>query len=82
MNSEIIEMLGFSMDKRPDWVADDEIYIDAPGGFESVSSQRKYPDKKPGMLLREIQNKIDELNEMINQPSEKNEALTNKNPTK
>lgn len=65
MNSEIIEMLKFAMEKRPIWLDDDEIFIDAPGGLGSESSSKKYPDKKPGLLLREIQTKIDELTEIM-----------------
>lgn len=81
MNSEIIEMIKFAMDKRPSWVADDEIFIDAPGGFAGESSSKKYPDKKPGMLLREIQNKIDELTEIMKTsetPEEVQEKLSKK----
>lgn len=63
MNSEIIEMLKFAMEKRPEWVDPDEIFID--GSFSSTSSDIKYPEKQRGLLLREIRTKIDELQELI-----------------
>ncbi|WNN42780.1 Arc family DNA-binding protein [Winslowiella toletana] len=74
MNSEIIEMIKFAMEKRPSWVAEDEIFIDAPGGIGSESSRKKYPDKKPGLLLREIQTKIDELTEIMKNSTSKEEV--------
>lgn len=69
MNSEIIDMLKFVMAVRPIWVDNDELYLAENSGFgdgyrQEVSSHR-YPDKDPGFLFTALKEKIDEINEIL-----------------
>lgn len=70
MNSEIIEMIRFSMEKRPLWLEDNEILLDSPGGFSAEPASNKNPKQLTGLVLLELQEKIAEVMQIMNESTD------------
>ncbi|MBT0350256.1 Arc family DNA-binding protein [Morganella morganii subsp. morganii] len=76
MNSEIIEMLKYVLERNPLWLDEGELYIQH--GIRTSPIREKNPNIINGLLLTEIKEKIDELSARIEAGNAKEDDISDK----